>query len=770
MSRFISLFAFAFSLGAAPAATQTAFKPDNKLQIVAPLVEVANTGNSAHSGSASMFVVNNSASAAGVTLTASEFRAELTNRVVPGKVTFAEVGSDKNSDTFQLNPALAPASKRRIIVQVSGFKDASRARADIYGDGQPIGQLMAAKLDVPFAVHIDGASQANSSVAFTRGDPLYLRLRNDDSMTYGVRVRFRLAGVDYSQRVVIPPNGIASISLPEEQIFPKSLNPVRWAARLTSGETEDDTLYLQYSPATLAPPIEEATLVSKPIPIHFRLNYFKGDTLTFWSSISIFIVLLLGGLTSLTVYYGLPKSSVKADLRERLDLVGRLIGNLTLALDSRARVSAAVTRKRLKALLASRSVLLPDFDATATSVDASVTLLEKRVDLLSKVDSCMVDLNRLVLLGLPPTFIQRLNEQLDDCTHRLSTAEPTDSDLQTAATELTAAAALLDKLRNTGPGQRDEDLAASIAASFQDLQSKFPHPLTQAQAEFDDALPGLFSRLEGDAPDPKQLSPSDYFQWDMDCQRLMLIHKANLVWEDTPDAQLRQDVLTNLRAQLKHALSVLSWGGLSWAYTLVQEMQQLIDSDKIRQALLHREFSIQVNRGIIRTNDSVEFCICFGNGSLNSAAARKEFSCSWTFKPQNRQVPSYHFWKWYRLYRIQPPDERPLPESGWTVDHYFAFPRNYIVDVKFKDWYGHPVDVPAPLEPHEVYVGRPASVSHSRTEVELVRLAITLLIALTALMATAYDQFKKLDLLPALAAVFGLGFAADTVKNLLTRK
>jgi len=770
MSRLNPLLAFASVFLSGVASAQPNSTPDNKLLVVAPLIEVANAGNSAHSGSASIFIVNNTASAVNPTLTASEFRAELTDRVVPGKVTFADVGSEKGSDAFQLNPALGSAAKRRIIVQVSGFTDASRARATLFADGQNIGELMAVKLDVPFAVHIDGASPDNSSVTLTRGDPLYLRLKNDDSMTYGARVRFRLAGASYSQFAVIPPHGIASISLPEEQIFPPSVNPLRWAARLTGAESEDDTVFLQYAPATLAPPIEEATLVSKPIPVHFHLSYFRGDMLTLLSSISIFIVLLLGGLTSLMVYYGLPKSAVKADLNERLDSAGRLIGNLTLSLDSRARVSAAVTRKRLKALLASQSVLLPDFDATATSVDSSVTLLEKRVDLLSKVDSAIVDLNRLVLLGLPPTFIQRVTEQLDDCTHRLSSAEPTDSDLQTAATQLTAAAALIDKLRNTGPGQRDEDFAAGIAASIKDLQSKFPHPLTQAQAEFDDALPGLFSRLEGAAPDPKQLSPSDYFQWDMDAQRLMLIHKANIVWDDTPNAQLRQDVLGHLRAELKHALSALSWGGLRWATTLVQEMQQLIDAEQVRQALVNRQFSIQVNRGVIRTNDSVEFCVCFGNGSLNSAAARNEFGCSWTFTPQDREIPWSHFWKWYRWYRIQPPSEHALPEGGWTVDHYFAYPRDYIVQVKFKDWYGHPVDVPAPPQPYQIHVGPPASVSRSRTEVELVRLAITLLIALTALMTSAYDQFKKLELLPALAAIFGLGFAADTVKNLLTRK
>ncbi len=47
---------------------------------------------------------------------------------------------------------------------------------------------------------------------------------------------------------------------------------------------------------------------------------------------------------------------------------------------------------------------------------------------------------------------------------------------------------------------------------------------------------------------------------------------------------------------------------------------------------------------------------------------------------------------------------------------------------------------------------------------------MALVIALFGLIAGAKEQLLKLDLLPALLAVFLVGFGADQVKNLLTQK
>jgi hypothetical protein len=52
----------------------------------------------------------------------------------------------------------------------------------------------------------------------------------------------------------------------------------------------------------------------------------------------------------------------------------------------------------------------------------------------------------------------------------------------------------------------------------------------------------------------------------------------------------------------------------------------------------------------------------------------------------------------------------------------------------------------------------------------LMRLAVALVPAVLALVTGARDQLLKMDLLPALGAVFLAGFGSDQVKNLLSQK
>ena len=60
--------------------------------------------------------------------------------------------------------------------------------------------------------------------------------------------------------------------------------------------------------------------------------------------------------------------------------------------------------------------------------------------------------------------------------------------------------------------------------------------------------------------------------------------------------------------------------------------------------------------------------------------------------------------------------------------------------------------------------------SWERTWTEGLKLSAALLIAVFGLVAGAGDQIAKLDLLPALAAIFLLGFGADTIKNVFSAK
>jgi hypothetical protein len=56
-----------------------------------------------------------------------------------------------------------------------------------------------------------------------------------------------------------------------------------------------------------------------------------------------------------------------------------------------------------------------------------------------------------------------------------------------------------------------------------------------------------------------------------------------------------------------------------------------------------------------------------------------------------------------------------------------------------------------------------------RLKTELLRTGIALSPRVLALVAGARDELLKLDVLPGLIAVFSTGFAADTIKNIITQ-
>jgi hypothetical protein len=170
--------------------------------------------------------------------------------------------------------------------------------------------------------------------------------------------------------------------------------------------------------------------------------------------------------------------------------------------------------------------------------------------------------------------------------------------------------------------------------------------------------------------------------------------------------------------------------------------------------------------------------VSFHNAALDTAAAREEWGCEWDFGDQ-------------------------LTGKGWNISHYFLLqgdgakgwlsrimrglwsrlrkapapkaPSAFAVCATFIDEKGRPVIDPTTNE--AVRISRPIEVRPSalgktgeRAKAEWQKLAVTLLLAVFALVAGAKEQLAKLDVLPGLIAVFLLGFGADRIKNLFTTK
>jgi hypothetical protein len=147
----------------------------------------------------------------------------------------------------------------------------------------------------------------------------------------------------------------------------------------------------------------------------------------------------------------------------------------------------------------------------------------------------------------------------------------------------------------------------------------------------------------------------------------------------------------------------------------------------------------------------LEFGVRFRKFEYDTAAARDEFTVEWDFGDK-------------------------LRDKGWVVSHYFQLrkkPEPFTVLARVFDADGHAITDGAgnPLElAKEVTVNR-TTVGHGlgeRTRAEGLKLLAALLIAVFGLVSGAQDQLLKLDILPALVAVFLIGFSADSIRRLLT--
>jgi hypothetical protein len=118
---------------------------------------------------------------------------------------------------------------------------------------------------------------------------------------------------------------------------------------------------------------------------------------------------------------------------------------------------------------------------------------------------------------------------------------------------------------------------------------------------------------------------------------------------------------------------------------------------------------------------------------------------------------------WLRLLKwIQTHDAGPLPED---VKGPYNVRASLILNSD-----GTTVAREITLRDGPLNVYPPLPVTGHALVAELFRLVLALGFAVLGLVAGAKDQILKLDVVPALIAVFLLGFGADQIKNLLTQQ
>jgi len=157
---------------------------------------------------------NPSTTATAVYLTADDFVAMSTGAQLGATVTFSGPGGGTRGPVYE--GSVPAGGSVAITVDVGNVWEAGESVARLWNRDQEVATLRAIKYRVPLTVRILDAGE-NPVLAFQRGVPRTVTLKNDDGMTYEVDWRLAIGGaVAAGERTLLPANRVATIQVTPE--------------------------------------------------------------------------------------------------------------------------------------------------------------------------------------------------------------------------------------------------------------------------------------------------------------------------------------------------------------------------------------------------------------------------------------------------------------------------------------------------------------------------------------------------------------------------
>lgn len=692
-------------------------------------------------GTSTIYLRNDRTEAAGCVLSAAVVGAGPSSRTV---IAFQD--ADTKGIVKPSGETTLPMGTTALTVSVANALDVSETDAAVFCDSTEIGKL---RLWRPtFGITLDNQAEA-LTLPLVHGQDARIVLKNEDPVTYTLGWTLLVGGRQIAKADTVPvqPKGPTILAFTPTIEF-----GVRDLFKETAAEGEL-LLYPSDTPDTAASPVRR-------FPVHATLSFLSPAARDAWGYLAIIAILVAGGVASLILSHALPNQLQRLDVREKLTTTGRATTDLTTNVKSRLSVLAAVERTRLKDLLATRTVISPDFAHVLAQVTTGVDNLSTRVGILQQIDVVLGRLWQLAERSLPPppTRCDQVVGVVEKVQVLLQKAEPTQNEIQAAQAAATAAATLVDVL-----DQPNAEFEQTLAKRVEDILATVDRTISQLSTftRINTAVPGPLMVLRAvttGAPIPHDRCPDV----DMAAQKVALMASYVRLAEGTTDPAM-------LRRRSEHEPTLLGYlqldslAALRSAHLLMREMKEDIYPGRIEEALRAKpiEASISMDPRIAYERSPLTFCVCFASSAVNDSAARAEWTCDWDFGDG-------------------------LTESGNNVSHYFTLPtkgrlvkrsvaKTFVVQATLRGPTGRAVldDAGAPLvvsRSVDVLPTRVGDLIGQRSIIEGLKLAAALFVAVFALVSGAKDQLLKLDLLPGLVAVFVIGFTADTVKNLLTQK
>ncbi len=531
---------------------------------------------------------------------------------------------------------------------------------------------------------------------------------------------------------------------------------------------------------------------SKVFNIKTHLAASSGAIREFLTDLIVFIFLLIGGLFSVVLNFVLPNHRRKSYVKANLADLAERISNLSNRLASRLRVLAGLEARLLHERLKRLTWISGNFATELESIEKGAAQLSLRLEILESLGTTrdLFELRRAH--NLRPSRIIAMEETFEKIIAVAKKSAPTDSEVQSAKGLI---ASLAQELEATG--KIDPSVASDLITRAKQAQHDFSGTgsigktttwsvvsfhLGEATAVVDDAVARDAAK--------KTISVEDYLKLDRALFQLELAKSFVQKVNSLPDhSRQRKQIIDH-----KDALfALISSDNGQVLYLATRMLLQVLEGKcrhEIEAALQAKHLRIIQDRILLNPYEACDFKLEFLDPALDCATAREDWICQWTFSHS---------------------EEPSLTEEGWEVTHYFQKPEIYGLEVLLthrptgaSSFISDPryQTIPKP-QPAQEKPGAPLAeeqpVLAEKLKVEVdnenhamqlqvleskisfrklvyghlldgLNFILTLFVVLVGMIAGAKEQLLKLDIVPALIAIFLAGFGADQIKNLLTKQ
>lgn len=644
-----------------------------------------------------------------------------------------------------LPAALAPGATLRILARVSGMGGASVASAPLFSGSALLGRLQVVEIDAPLDVSVSGAG-ADQALTLSKGADATFRLKNDDAIAYPLDWTFEIGGeVLQSGELQLAAHGASSITVtPTDDLY-------SWRDNFRPSQKTGLLLLSLHGP----PEVARDLLPARTVKVNLIMQKLTPSWTSIWSRVFMAVLLLIGGLLSLVGNSVLPAAMRKVHLRRQTGEFADRVNSLSKRVDAYLRALLRMEMKRVDLLLKRAHAFSPAATERLETAAAGIDRLRRRLKAAERLDELRRRLDEASVTA-PPSVTDDIDIKLQAAAMQLQSFALTEDEASAAGRLMDAAETSLTMTADT------EALTQMTAENFRDLKVRQKLVPYAYYNDLKAALPGLFEMLNQPFDDPRNITRQMMFAIDYGIAALQIAFDYAMLRVSAPGVPTEgqkvsaRDRLFARQGELIALLGTLSWAGLRDLRALMQEMRENIYESDVLEAIATTGYTeIAMTPRAVRPYQPVVFSIRFKDARLNEAAATRRLACTWDFPEQ----PLAYGW---RICHFFTGSEAKRDEGGVTVSARFDSRKpGDVGTANGGRLLKNSVTTVFELHKEERPSFAPAIAGG-------MRFLITFGVALAALLAGALRQLDKLDFVPAMIAVLAIGFAADSVKNLLT--